>query len=174
MPQSLRIAAITLLLIVGISVPGVLLAKHQSESKLTTSPESNDIIFVKDSLEISTKGGKQHRFTVEIADTFPSRAQGLMFRKHLDKDAGMLFLFDGEDIFSMWMKNTYIPLDMVFIRKDGTIARIEKNTTPESLQSISSGSPVVAVLELNAGICEALGITSGDMVIYKAFNKEKQ
>lgn len=165
MPKSLRIAAMTLLLTLGVISPKALMAGAQADSPIT---------YAKDTIQISTRDGKLHPFTIELAATYPERAQGLMFRRHMDKNAGMLFLFEGEDVYSMWMKNTYIPLDMVFIRKDGTIARIQENTTPESLQSISSGTPVVSVLELNAGTCGALGIKPGDNVIYKAFNQEKQ
>ena len=90
--------------------------------------------------------------------TDEERAQGLMNRRYMPAERGMLFDFKEVQPAMMWMKNTYIPLDMVFIRKDGTIARIAENTEPHSTRTISSGEPVLGVLELNAGISEKEGI----------------
>lgn len=131
--------------------------------------ENSSLLFHKDSLAIQSTDKTTHTFTVELATNYPQWAQGLMFRKDLPKDAGMLFLFGEEKIASIWMKNTYIPLDIIFIRKDGTIARIEADAVPESLRSMSSGELVSAVLELNAGTSHTLNIKPEDRVIYKTF-----
>lgn len=122
------------------------------------------------SLEIVSKSGV-HVFSVEIADTEAEREKGLMFVKHLPDGQGMLFDFDGEQDIAMWMKNTYIPLDMFFIRGDGRIARIAKNTTPLSTAIIPSGGPVKAVLEVAGGTAARLGIAPGDRVAFPIFNR---
>lgn len=107
---------------------------------------------------------KQHSFTVEVANTAEEQARGLMFRKELAPDKGMLFPFAQERMASFWMKNTIIPLDIIFIRGDGSIESIAANTTPYSLDSVESGEPVVAVLELAGGRAAELAIKPGDMV----------
>ena len=111
----------------------------------------------------------EHQIQIEIARTLDEMRTGLMFRKSMDENAGMLFDYQTERPVTMWMKNTYIPLDMLFIKKDGTIHRIERNTTPHSEKRIPSGSPVAAVLELNAGTANRLNISAGDTVIHSIF-----
>ena len=108
-------------------------------------------------------------FTVEIADTEQSRERGLMFRQRLPENRGMLFDFGAPRPVSMWMKNTYIPLDMLFIRADGTIAYIAENTVPKSLDTVGITEPVLAVLELAGGTTKKLGIRSGDKVYHRLF-----
>ena len=122
------------------------------------------------SLEIVSKTGV-HVFSVATADTEAEREKGLMFVKHLPDGQGMLFDFPGDQEVAMWMKNTYIPLDMFFIRGDGRIARIAANTTPLSTAIISSGGPVRAVLEVAGGTAERLGIAPGDRVAFPIFNR---
>jgi uncharacterized membrane protein (UPF0127 family) len=112
-------------------------------------------------LEIRSANGT-HRFTVELARTAEEQAQGLMFRKHLGPNEGMLFPFSPARPASFWMKNTLIPLDMVFIRPDGSIGRIAANTTPLSLEPVSFGEPAAAVLEIAGGRAAQLGIREGD------------
>ncbi len=99
-----------------------------------------------------------HRLAVWLAVDRTQRARGLMHVRHLPDDQGMLFLYAGEHRVSMWMKNTLIPLDMVFIRADGTIANIARETTPLSLESIYAAEPVTAVLELNGGAAARFGL----------------
>lgn len=111
---------------------------------------------------VTAKG--EHVFQVEVADTNETRAQGLMFRTEMAPDAGMLFDFKAEQPVYFWMKNTYLPLDMIFIRANGTVARIEANTVPLSERSVPSGSPVRYVLEINAGRSAAIGLKPGDVV----------
>lgn len=104
------------------------------------------------------QGNKVHKFNVEVARTPEEQQKGLMFRTSLPKDGGMLFPFEQPKVASFWMKNTLIPLDMIFIRTDGTIDRIAENTVPESLEPVASGGEVAAVLELAGGTSAALGI----------------
>ena len=103
-------------------------------------------------------------FDVEIADDNAERAQGLMFRQSLDPDRGMIFPRTPPEDATFWMKNTLIPLDMLFIREDGTIARIAENTVPMSLDPVPSLEPVAAVLEIAGGRSAELGIKPGDKV----------
>ena len=119
-------------------------------------------------LEIASKSGV-HVFAVEIADTDAERAKGLMFRKELPEGQGMLFDFHREQDVAMWMQNTYISLDMVFIRGDGRILSIAENTEPLSTRVISSGGPVRGVLEVIAGTARKLGLAPGDRVAYPIF-----
>jgi uncharacterized membrane protein (UPF0127 family) len=115
-------------------------------------------------LTITTAKGKVRRFTVEVARTEAQQAQGLMNRQSLDPDRGMIFPYDPPNMASFWMKNTLIPLDMIFIRADGTIARIAAETVPLSLEMVPSGEPVAAVLEIAGGRAAELGIRAGDTV----------
>lgn len=114
-------------------------------------------------LEIVTKSGVKV-FSVEIAKTKEEREKGLMFRKELADGRGMLFDFSPQQDVSMWMKNTYVSLDMIFIQADGRILRIAENTEPMSERIISSGGPVTAVLEVVAGTARKDGIAPGDRV----------
>jgi len=107
-------------------------------------------------------GSSQYRFEVEVADDPAERAEGLMYRQSLADNAGMLFLYPQPQPVEFWMKNTPLSLDIVFVRADGTIARIAANTTPMSEDRIPSGEPVLAVLEVKAGIMQQLGIVAGD------------
>jgi uncharacterized membrane protein (UPF0127 family) len=120
-------------------------------------------------LEIASKTGV-HVFAVEIADNDTERAKGLMYRRELPEGQGMLFDFHREQEVSFWMQNTYIPLDMVFIRGDGRILRIAENTEPLSTRLIPSGGPVRAVLEVIGGTTRKLGIAPGDRVASPIFN----
>lgn len=119
-------------------------------------------------LSISTSRDT-HRFLVEVMRTDAERAKGLMFRQSMPPDQGMLFDFKVDAPVSMWMKNTYIPLDMLFITADGKIARIERRTEPHSERTISSGGPVRAVLELNGGSADLLGLKPGDHIRHAMF-----
>ncbi len=118
-------------------------------------------------LQIRTAAGGTHSFKVEVARTENDQARGLMFRESLAPDAGMIFPMDPPRWASFWMKNTVIPLDMIFIRADGTIARIAAETVPYSLDPVDSGEPVAAVLEIAGGRAAALGIAEGDRVSWQ-------
>ena len=119
-------------------------------------------------LTIAT-GSDAAMFTVEIADNEALRERGLMFRQRLPADHGMLFDFGAPRQTAMWMKNSYIPLDMLFIRADGSIAYIAENTVPNSLDVIGVREPVLAVLELAGGTAGKLGIRAGDKVYHRIF-----
>jgi uncharacterized protein len=121
-------------------------------------------------LEIATKSGVQV-FSVEMATTEEEKQTGLMHRKELPDGKGMLFDFSPEQQISMWMKNTYISLDMIFIRADGRILRIAENTEPLSTRIISSGGLAKGVLEVIAGTAQKYGIQPGDRVAHPLFSK---
>ena len=106
-----------------------------------------------------------HRFTVEVARTREEQRRGMMFRESIAPDRGMLFPYDRPQPIAFWMRNTLIPLDMIFIREDGTIARIS-TAVPRSDDLVPSGEPVVAVLEIAGGRAAELGISAGDMVTW--------
>lgn len=119
-------------------------------------------------LEIVSKSGV-HVFSVEVVSNDADRAKGLMFRKELPEGRGMLFDFHRDQDVAMWMRNTYIPLDMIFIAGDGRIRRIAENTEPLSERIIPSGGPVRAVLEVIGGTARKLGIAPGDRVAHPIF-----
>jgi len=119
-------------------------------------------------LEIVSKSGV-HVFAIELAASNEERARGLMYRKELPEGRGMLFDFSPEQDVSMWMQNTYLSLDMIFIRADGRILTIAENTTPLSERIISSGGRVRGVLEVIAGTAKRLGIAPGDRVAHPLF-----
>src|SRR5947207_6824338 len=120
--------------------------------------------FPKATLAIYTPDMAKHEFKLWIADTEPHREQGLMFVKSLPADQGMLFIFDAPQRMSMWMKNTLIPLDMVFITSDGHVESIAVSTEPMSEKIINSKGTVATVLELKGGITAQLGIRAGAVV----------
>ena len=103
----------------------------------------------------------QARFTVELADTGAERAQGLMFRESLPRSAGMLFVYESPQHASFWMKNTLIPLDMIFADSSGRITRVHSNAIPQDLTPIDGGEGVATVLEINGGLAAKLGIAPG-------------
>ena len=127
----------------------------------------NLVSFSREGLTVRS-GDKTHKFSVELALNRRQHSQGLMFRRQMALDAGMLFVYRREESMAMWMKNTFIPLDMLFIARDGTVRRIAERTVPMSEEVIPSEGPVVAVLELNAGTVSRLGIKAGDKVISKS------
>ena len=134
---------------------------------------ASEISFDRQRMEIVRKDGKSLPFSVEIADTPEKQMRGLMYRTSMGPDEGMLFLYSRSKPVSMWMANTYISLDMLFIDKAGTILQIEEHTQPLSKAVISSFGPADAVLELNAGTAERLGIKAGDTAVHPFFMVEK-
>ncbi len=113
----------------------------------------------------------QHVFTIEIARTPVEMERGLMFRDHLAPDHGMLFLYDENRRVTFWMKNTLIPLDLIFADASGRIVRIAERAVPHSTELIASETPVRAVLEVNGGTAERLRITVGDRLIHPALSE---
>ena len=127
-----------------------------------------------DQVIIVTADGEKHVFNVELALTTEEQAQGLMFREKMAKNAGMLFYFEGEpQEIRFWMKNTLIPLDMIFIKGDGTIHHIHENAVPHDLTPVGSFGNVKAVLEINGGVSAEFGLFPGDQVKHPFFQKNK-
>ena len=121
-----------------------------------------------DSLEIVTSSGR-HVFQVEIANNDASRERGLMDRRYMAPDHGMLFEFERDEQVAFWMKNTYIPLDMIFIAPSGVVTHIAANAEPLSERVVPSGGPCIAVLELNGGMAASIGLKVGDKVRHPFF-----
>jgi len=126
------------------------------------------VTFTRSKLVISTAKG-QFPFDIELALTPAQMAQGLMYRRTLAADAGMLFDYGDPQPIAMWMKNTFIPLDMIFVARDGKVVDVHERAVPMSLDTIESKVPAKAVIELNAGTVGRLGIQIGDTVHYAAF-----
>ncbi len=136
-----------------------------------TFAAADNVTFERDELQITTKNGTQ-KFNTEIAQSNAQLEKGLMYREKIAEDESMLFLFPKDMKIAMWMKNTLIPLDMLFIDKSGKIIYIAHDTKPNSLDVISAGAtPVRAVLEIGGGIAQKKNIVVGDSVNYKAFEK---
>jgi hypothetical protein len=119
-------------------------------------------------LDFMTASGPHH-FSVEVMETDAQRERGLMFRRYLPPDRGMLFDFKTEQPVMMWMKNTYLPLDMVFVSRGGIVTSIAKDAEPLSERIIPSGGPVYAVVELNAGTADKIDLQPGDHVVQALF-----
>ena len=161
MPNVARMfAGAAMLVLVGLSVTDWASAQSRPRfESFTTVP-----------LAIETAAGGQE-FTVEVARTSGQHSQGLMFRRRLAADAGMLFVYRRVEPIAMWMQNTLIPLDMLFIGPDRRIAHIVERTVPMSTETIGSKFPVSSVLELNAGTVSRLGIKTGDVITSPAYGR---
>jgi hypothetical protein len=153
--QRKRLRGAWLLLCLGLVTSGALAAEPLAQFPVSV-------------LRIQTRQGAEW-FNVWIADNSARQEQGLMFQKWLPADWGMLFPESSPRVKSMWMKNTLIPLDMLFIDAHGRIVHIQENAQPESLEIISFPQPVSAVLELGGGICAHTGIRVGDQVRHSIF-----
>ena len=125
-----------------------------------------------DQVEISGDFGTV-RFRVEVADTPASRAQGLMFVRHMPRMAGMLFVYERPETVSFWMENTYIPLDMIFADATGTVQRIHTDAVPLDRTPIPGGEAIQYVLEINAGLSESLGLSEGDILRHPAIAQDR-
>jgi uncharacterized protein len=134
------------------------------------APQAPLATYSKSELTIETSGGKRH-FVVEEAKTPQQMAQGLMYRRAMAADAGMLFEYERAQPAAFWMKNTLIPLDMLFIGADGTVLDIHERAVPLSLDPIGTDKPVLGVLELNGGTVSRLGIKRGDRIDHPIFAK---
>jgi len=135
---------------------------------LLSTPGGAQEVCAPDRLEIRGAWG-QAAFNVELADDAEERARGLMFRESLPTSAGMLFVYERPGAPSFWMRNTLIPLDMIFIRPDGTVQHIHDEAVPLDETPISGGDGVLAVLEINGGLAERMGIEEGSEVRHPAF-----
>ena len=152
MPRSLMVIGAALALIAG--------CRANSASAVAMAAVEAPVL---SPLTIETRNGAR-RCSVEVARTGEEQARGLMYRTSLPEDGGMIFPMDPPRPAAFWMKNTPLPLDIIFIRADGTIARIAARTTPYSLDLVESGEPVAAVLEIAGGKAAAAGIAEGDHV----------
>ena len=140
-------------------VAAALLAAFPAAAQLVGFPRST--------VEIETADGKRHRFRVELALSNAQQMQGLMYRKALDPDQGMLFVYDEDAPLAMWMKNTYVSLDIAFLEADGRIINIHENVPPLTLDARPSTKPARAAIELPAGTAARLNIRPGDRVIHE-------
>jgi hypothetical protein len=130
-----------------------------------------DRMFPRSTLQVATPDARLHRFNIWVADDEARRARGLMFVKHLNAADGMLFVYPRAQTIGMWMKNTFIPLDMLFVAPDGKVIHVVENTEPHSLKTIESGGAVLGVVELAAGTVARLKIAPGAQVLHPAFAK---
>ena len=126
-----------------------------------------DAAFPRDVLIIVAGDGACYRFDIYLALDDPHRHRGLMFVRHLPARTGMLFVFERDDVLTFYMKNTYIPLDMVFVRRDGTVSSVAHDTEPLSLRTIAATEPVAMVLELNAGTAKRLRIDEHSRLLWE-------
>lgn len=138
----------------------------QPQIQAGTVPEL-DGIFDFATLEVINDAGEHLEFDVYLAQNFEQQRRGLMFIRELPETTGMLFIYERDDIRSIWMKNTYIPLDIVFARSDGTILSIDRDATPLTLNSRLSPGPARFVLELNGGTTRRLGIGPGSRLVWE-------
>ncbi len=153
----------TLLLLLTLAPPLILAVRAQE-------PTAAQPALPKERITIVAKDGQHHAFDVELATTPTQQMVGEMFRPRVPADGGMLFVWPAVQDSPMWMKNTLVPLDMVFIDADGAVRRIAEDTVPQSLRIIDSGGPVAATLELAGGTAARLGITVGDKVLGPQFH----
>ncbi len=123
-------------------------------------------------LDLRTAGGVV-RFSVEVADTGAERSKGLMFRKSMATSAGMLFVYETPRAVSFWMKNTLIPLDMIFADATGTVTRVHENAVPGNLKPVDGGAGVKSVLEINGGVARRLGIGEGTVLRHGAIDPSR-
>lgn len=133
---------------------------------LASCARANDV--PRREIAVATTAGHTHRFQVEIADTPQARERGLMFRKHMPAGQGMLFVFPADEPVAFWMRNTLIPLDLIFIERSGRIIRVAPMAKPLDETLIESGGAVRYVLELNGGEAARRGIRAGDKLVLKA------
>lgn len=148
----------------GLGALGLASSSAPATGQVQLQPQAQPL----EPLTVVTASGR-HVFQVEVMRTPEQRARGLMFRRFMPADRGMLFDFEQTAPVSMWMQNTYIPLDMVFIRADGTVARIAEQTEPLSTRTIPSGEPVLSVLEVNGGVAARIGLKPGDRIEHALF-----
>ncbi|TCS64077.1 DUF192 domain-containing protein [Varunaivibrio sulfuroxidans] len=160
-----RFAVFAALLIVGIFV-----AQARGAGQKTSVPV---VAFPAKTISIASQNGA-HAFFIEVASSPLQQQRGLMYRTYLPENRGMLFVFPHEKIVRMWMRNTRIPLDMLFIGKDNKIKRIQAMATPDSDALISSGVKVKTVLEIQGGLARKLGIAPGDTLIDTSYHPQKK
>lgn len=153
----------------GLLVVGILATGCKDKSEAQKQDISEPISFTKEAEAYLTKsGGDTIQFLqLEIADDDYQRETGLMYRERMEQDQGMLFIFDYEEPRGFYMKNTNIPLDLIFLNAENKIVSIAKNAKPQSLETIPSEVPAQYVLEVNAGLSDEWGLQVGDSLILK-------
>ncbi|MGK9369294.1 DUF192 domain-containing protein [Melioribacter sp. Ez-97] len=162
--------AAVVFLIYLLNIPGLFMNEEKGNPELNRALKNKTAFsFVKEG-ELSFVNGKDEQIVkidVEIADDDIQRATGLMYREYMAENQGMLFIFPHETPQSFWMKNTILPLDMIFADAEGKIVKIHKYTTPYSESSYSSGKPAKFVVEVNAGFTDKYGIKEGDRIVWR-------
>lgn len=160
---------IILLIIIVIGLVAYFMSKTNSQSELSVQQEVPDIPFTTEGELVFISRISSDTLAIidiEVADDIQERARGLMYRQALPDNGGMLFIHDYEEMQSFWMKNTYIPLDILFVNAQKEIVTIHVNTTPMKEWSYASTLPALYVVEVNAGFCARHGITEGDKIEY--------
>lgn len=168
----LKIVAVALVLALGVLGTGLVANQSKAQPEETAPiviPPKASVIFEKENISVLKQDGEELYFHVELAKTGAQKSQGLMYRTDMPENEGMLFLFNSPSKLSFWMKNTLIPLDMLFLHPDGTIHHIHHNAKPQDETSITSKYDSKAVLELNGGTADKMGIKEGDKVIHPFF-----
>lgn len=158
---------LVLLLLAAATVTSAVSACSPQPAPKSPAVHGLDAIFESDELVVIANDGSRHTFDVYVAIDHEQQRRGLMFVRDLPERSGMLFIYDDAAVHSMWMKNTYIPLDMVFARADGTVSSVIHDAEPLSLRSLSAIEPVNFVLELNAGVARRLEIGPGSRLIWE-------
>lgn len=144
-------------------------ALAEENERQTPSLMSSDTPGKTQIVEISGDNGKYYKFDIELAVTPEEQARGLMFRKSMPGSHGMMFVFENEALRTFWMRNTLIPLDILFLDADGKIVKIHENAKPLDETQIPSGAPVLAAIELNGGTAARLGILPGNIAHHDTF-----
>lgn len=163
-------AAVTICVLLGSIAQGAdAPGKNQATAPEFTARDL-DQAFRRSTIQIATPDARLHRFNSWIADDDQRRQRGLMFIRQLRPDDSMVFIYPQPQPVAMWMKNTYVPLDMLFVAADGKVIKVVQNTEPLSLKTIESGGIVLGVVELSAGIAAKLHIVPGAQVIHTAFS----
>jgi hypothetical protein len=167
-PRALKLwfSAICLLLLT--------LATATADTRKDEASDSKELdqIFKRSTLQIATPDARLHRFNIWVADDEQRRSRGLMFVKHLNAGDAMLFVYPQPQMIGIWMKNTFIPLDIVFVGADGKVTRVVENAEPHSLKTMESGGLALGVVELAGGTAARLKIGPGAQVIHPAFAKK--
>lgn len=160
-------------MIATLTLIALMACSPQPAAQTGTLPELDDA-FDSATLEIVNDAGERLEFDVYLANTFEQQRRGLMFVRSMPERTGMLFVYDEDGTHSMWMKNTYIPLDMLFARSDGTVSSVIHDTVPQTLTSNAPTEPVRYVLELNAGTARRLGIGNKSRLEITAWQRSRQ
>ncbi|UOM34855.1 DUF192 domain-containing protein [Acuticoccus sp. I52.16.1] len=158
-------AGVLLALLVGVASAAPVAAETGAPAANASTAAATPAVAA--NMLVAETGSGAHTFTIEIADDPIERARGLMFRQQMAHDAGMLFIFADESERAFWMKNTILPLDIVYADASGTVVSIAKATTPFSTESIPSDGPAQFVLELNAGVADQIGLKPGDRLVHR-------